>query len=315
MSHLQIRLLQKTTRALLANGVLRRHAWPLVRTIRERYARLYPDLELEALFDDDVKACLSLSSHIEAQLFWQGFQEADESTVLAMKDHLPPDGVFVDCGANIGSFTLVAARHASCGVVHAFEPSATHLERLRRNVDLNGFLNVRINPTGLSDRTKTARLYMPRGGSDLTNTGGASIFCGTEDRGFESTVEDIRLQRLDDYVREQGLTRIDVVKIDVEGAELQVLRGALDSLDRFRPVVLMEIDLGNLQRAGEDASGLIDFWTSRNYSIRRLGGMAHGTPIESASSLRAHQNVLCLPQQSVSVRWRHRARLGPAEGI
>jgi FkbM family methyltransferase len=298
MNHPEIHWLQKTTRTLLGHRKLRRYAWPLVRSIRDRYARQCPELELQASFDDNVKARLSLASHIEAQLFWQGFQEADEVTVQAMKDRLPGDGVFIDCGANIGSFTLVAARRAPRGAVHAFEPSALHLERLQRNIALNGFSNIRVNPVGLSDQAGSARLFLPSATGHLLNTGGATMF-GVEGGSASTWVaEEIQLVRLDDYVRDQGLQRLDVVKIDVEGAEMNVLRGGIETIERFRPAVLMEIDLENLMRAGVTAHSVLAFWEQHHYHITRLGGSPDASRVRSAVDLRAHQNVLCLPDNA-----------------
>src|SRR5690242_19193095 len=136
------RLSQLVVRSALRTGILKHRAWNLVLKARNSFAQNSPPLELETTFDNNIRIITSLSDHIESQVFWQGFQEADEGVLKILKRRLPVDGIFIDIGANIGTFTLVAARQASRGQVHAFEPSARHFARLARNIELNRFSNV-----------------------------------------------------------------------------------------------------------------------------------------------------------------------------
>lgn len=288
---LPVRMLQVFSRSMLGIRPARRFAWPWVVRLRTQYARAVPPIEVETRFDDGIRVRTSLSSHIESQLFWQGFQEADEDTVNAMKSMLPEDGVMIDCGANIGSFTLVAARHCPRGQVHAFEPSKAHLARLEHNLRLNGFKNVLLNPVGLSDESSGGTLYVPNAVGEMNNTGGATMFRGgLPPAGWDP--EQIQLVRLDDYVEKAGIQRVDVIKIDIEGAELKALAGGRRMIERLRPKVLMEVDLENLERAGTSAQALLDFWAALNYQVVRLGD-PEARPITSAAALRPHQNVIC----------------------
>lgn len=291
-----VRLLQPLSRLALSSAGLRQFTWPWVRAMRSRYAGHVPPIELEATFDDGVRARLSLSSHIEAQLFWQGFQEADEPTVQALKRLLPKDGVFIDCGANIGSFTLVAAKLARQGQVHAFEPSRHHIERLAHNISLNAFGNVKLMLVGLSDQPGEAQLFVPVATGEMLNTGGASLFEGDAVAGSLPWIpEPVKLIRLDDYIQDKGISRVDVVKIDIEGAELRALRGASRMLDKFRPQVLMEIDRENLTRAGESVEEVLSFWQDRSYEVMPLAGAEAGRAIKDPKFFVKHQNVLCAP--------------------
>lgn len=209
-----------------------------------------------------------------------------------IKAHLPPDGTFIDIGANIGSFTLVAAKIAKRGEVHAFEPSAHHFARLSNNVALNHFSNVHLNRQGLSDKPGTATLFLPNAKGAMNNSGAASLYSSGSDMQVR---EDIELITLDDYVSSHGIERIDVIKIDIEGAEYDALKGARNTLRKLRPIVLAELDLDSLKKAGCDPDEVLNFWKALDYDVARLENSGEGIPIKSRNDLRLHQNLICRP--------------------
>ncbi|MDN5836432.1 MAG: FkbM family methyltransferase, partial [Nitrosospira sp.] len=225
MSRMWARLLQTLVRSALKTAALKYWAWRLVLKLRNSFAQVTPPLELETTFDDNIRIITSLSDHIESQVFWQGFQEADEGVIVLLKRHLPVDGVFIDVGANIGTFTLVAARLASRGQVHAFEPSAHHFFRLARNVELNHFENIVLNRKGLYDQPGEAILFLPSQAGEMNNSGAASLYTSRAEEPRQVS-EAVSLVRLDDYVRDQRIQRINIIKIDIEGAEIKALEGA-----------------------------------------------------------------------------------------
>lgn len=297
MKNLWLRTLQLGSRTALRVERFRPYVWRLVVALRERYANVCQPIELETRFDGDIRVRTSLSSHIEAQLFWQGFQEADESTVTLLKRLLPEDGVFVDVGANIGSFTLVAAARAPRGQVHAFEPSSFHFERLCHNISLNRFVNIHINQFGLSNENDELTLHLPESDEGLSNTGGASLFPDTKNS-QTSTPETVSLRRLDDYVEEKGLSRLDVIKLDIEGAELLALDGSRHTIDRFRPYALVEVDLANLRRAGTGPEEMLAYWNALDYEMSIIHSADDLQIVHEVSLLGQHQNVICIPRKS-----------------
>jgi len=212
------------------------------------------------------------------------------------KDPKPPKmhDLFIDIGANVGTFTLVGAKRAPRGEVHAFEPSAYHFKRLADNIARNGFRNVQLNQLGLFDEATEATLYLPLARGEMSNTGAASMFKVEGVAAPLDQQETIRLMRLDDYVTARNLNRLDIIKIDIEGAELNALRGAVGTLRRFRPLVLMEVDLDNLSRAGSTPVEVLEFWHDLNYRVKRIDGSGSGTPIAAAEDLKPHQNIMCL---------------------
>jgi FkbM family methyltransferase len=135
----------------------------------------------------------------------------------------------IDVGANIGSYTLPLARRFE--KVIAFEPSSVHCKLLRMNVAINGLRNISIYEVALSDVNDTVPLYIRRGGATSLNGSHYGL-------GFESVVS-VKAARLDDFSsRFEGL---DFVKLDAEGFELQILRGAEKLFSTQRPVIAVEV--------------------------------------------------------------------------
>ena len=118
-----------------------------------------------------------------------------------------------------------------------------------------------------------------------TNDGVTSLFSSGKER-REATVP---LRRLDDVARECGLERMDFLKIDVEGAEWMVLRGAEESIRRFRPVIVAEVSAENFRKAGYAPKDLFAYLESRNYEIRAL---EEGVRISDGDC-----DVVCLPRK------------------
>lgn len=294
MSALTAQILQPLVRVAVRCSPALPRLWKYVVMARMHYGKSVPPLEIETTFEGDIRIRALLSDHIEAQLYWQGFQEADEGVLRLIKRHLPNDGIFIDIGANIGSFTLVAARIASQGKVHAFEPSDHHFKRLSRNVALNDFNNVVLNKKGLNDEVGFATLFLPNLSGEINNSGAASLYSSTNASDIQVT-ENVELIPLDDYIHEHGVDRIDLIKIDIEGAEFNALRGSLATLQRFRPIVLMELDRDNLERAACKPNDILDFWHTLNYRISRIKCDGETVPINSEADLTQHQNLMCLP--------------------
>lgn len=140
--------------------------------------------------------------------------------------------VALDIGANIGNHALVMARH--CQMVYLFEPQPHVIALLNKTQALNQLNNWEIMPIGLSDAAETLTLYR-----NLSGNNGASTFI-PELKSSTYSTDELRVEIGDRIIQEKNLSRLDFIKIDVEGFEARAIAGLKDTIARFRPVIVME---------------------------------------------------------------------------
>ena len=185
-------------------------------------------------------------------------REWEPETAAAICANLRAGDTFVDVGANVGYFSLLASAIVGpIGTVLAFEPNPVTFQSLAHNIELNRCTNVKAIPVGLANEVGVARFYTDRSG----NSGAASLAAGPY-RDLETT--EIRLDTLD-RVLSALLPPPTMIKIDIEGAEVLALRGALGILREYKPVILCEVSEWSLERMGTSKETLFD-----------LGGRAKG---------------------------------------
>ncbi len=177
---------------------------------------------------------LDISEFLQAHLYLYGSYELP--SVRFIRRVVKPGDVVVDVGAQIGYITLAMATLAPGKVtVHAFEPEPLNIQRLRHNIALNPGVDVRVVEKAVSDSNGAIRLYLSKdhnAGTHSTISGGTNV--------SDDYVE-IPAVTLDTYVRDQNITALRLVKIDVEGGEYEVIKGAHETLASLRPIVLMEL--------------------------------------------------------------------------
>ena len=197
---------------------------------------------------------------VQRVLLLEGVWESQVWRGIAV--HLREGAVFMDVGAHIGYYSLKAARLVGAsGRVLSIEPNPPVRRLLEANIAANHATNVSIQSFAMSDRNSAAVLFHgPPGNTALASLAGAGQTVMVETR------------TMDDFVAEAGITRVDVVKIDVEGAELLVLRGATGTLSRLRPVLILELIGGNLGAMGVRVDEVHSFLRSAGYGPgRQLG--------------------------------------------
>ena len=144
--------------------------------------------------------------------------EYERHVMAFLANVVRPADVCLDVGANIGVMSLLLARLCPDGEVYAFEPGTTSCAYLRQNVRDNDLGNVRVENLGLYDVSDTLVLSV-----DAHHPGGAHLERAREER---ADGEGVRVARLDDWMATQSRDRVDVVKMDIEGAELRAIDGA-----------------------------------------------------------------------------------------
>lgn len=164
------------------------------------------------------------------------YRDSLEPELYYLQHFLGEGDVFVDVGANVGLFTVKAAKEVgNDGLVIAIEPFVETAFRLSRNVRANGYSNVRIRNFCIGRATQHARLHLNKGKPNsfsLVRNGDADSIS-------------VLSVSLDDLCRWEQLERLDYLKIDVEGAEAAVLEGGQEAIRRFRPIVQVEVTKRN----------------------------------------------------------------------
>jgi FkbM family methyltransferase len=166
---------------------------------------------------------------------WAGAYEPE--LVSLLKKTLKAGMTVLDLGANIGYFSVIAAALVGeNGQVHAFEPMPHNLVRLRKN--LEPFHWTIVHPYAVGNVTGEVSIHY----SDK-ETGWASIH-DKHPLGNLPCKSAVSATRLDDWLQTNSVNRIDFIKLDIEGSELDALRGARQTLDRFRPTIVAETKCG-----------------------------------------------------------------------
>ncbi len=161
----------------------------------------------------------------------------EEETMNFLQKELKHSDIFLDIGANNGTYSMFCSR--LCKQAFAFEPSKRDFARLKKNKELNNFTNLTIENVGLSNQKNKATILI----ADDYHSGQNTM----ETKFVYSSValkekQEINLIKLDDYVKEKEIKKIDVIKIDVDGHEMMVLEGAKDIIDEKKPrAIIFEI--------------------------------------------------------------------------
>ncbi len=205
--------------------------------------------------------------HVSRSIRERGIWEPYETTL--MLSLLPEGGVFVDVGANVGYFSLLAARRVGQeGAVYAFEPEAENFRLLQRSVELNDVgEQVQAVNAGLAADTTAAQLFLSE-----DNLGDHQIFPTGQSR--ISTA--IQLLNGTDYLGSK-LQRIDLVKIDTQGSEYGVVEGLLPllrSLDA-KPVLLVELTPLSLRQCGASGRALVELLATLDQSMWIVDHVGH----------------------------------------
>jgi FkbM family methyltransferase len=203
----------------------------------------------------------------------------------------------LDIGAHHGLYTLLASEKVgSGGMVVAFEPSPRERKQLSRNVRLNFCRNVRIQPFALGRKRSQTDLYLVDGGEDGCNS--------LRPPAVDSKTRAVRVEvfPFEDVAPSLGLTKVDFVKLDVEGAELDVLNGAPGLLRATpRPVLLVEVYDIRTEPWGYKAREIVKFLDQLGYRWFEL--LSDGSTRPIAATLEVYDaNLVAIPEE--------RARLG-----
>jgi FkbM family methyltransferase len=198
-------------------------------------------------------------SAVEVAIIRRGMFEPE--TVHAFAALLSPGMTVLDIGANVDLFTLVAAHRVKpTGSFHSFEPTPELAAHIVRNLELNGLENVIVSQSAVNDTSGHAMLHLV----EADDPGENSIVNPSPDA---RTLE-VATVTLDEYIAEHNVGRVDVIKIDIEGAEMPALLGAAELLSRDEsPVLVLEFHPSTLAYGGRCPDDMLGLLASHGYAF------------------------------------------------
>jgi len=186
-----------------------------------------------------------------------GFKDEGQDVLINMAKS---GSVVFDIGTNIGSTLLsFAQKVGEDGIVYGFEPDQENYKNCLENIGLNNFKNIIVENIGLGDSEGEFDLIV----DTETNRGGNRISNQTE----ELNSSRIKVETLTSWFKKYTISKIDLIKVDVEGYELKVLVGGKSLLDQYQPILFIELDDNNLKAVGDSAKGVILFLEELGYKI------------------------------------------------
>lgn len=206
-------------------------------------------------------------SDVSAGYIYSGRYEREETKLIGKL--VKPGMTVMDIGANIGYFTLLMATLVGPkGRVHAFEPNPKVLYRLRRNISANPGLSdgrIVVHPVALGDKHGEADFYCPVEGSE--GVGGLKDI----KRAPLDNIFRVPVLTLDTLVEENGIGAIDFIKMDIEGGELDVIRGSDQTLKQIKPTILFEAFEMNTAAYGYRVFDILAYLENRSYRVMQAG--------------------------------------------
>jgi FkbM family methyltransferase len=196
--------------------------------------------------------------------------------------------LMMDVGAYIGQFALVASRGEGVRVL-AFEPTPAVFRQLRRNIELNHCSRVTCVQAALSDKPGRAKFYFYPESHDQNSLRPLA--------GARAVSVDVAIETVDSIAARYGLDRVDLIKVDTEGNELAVLKGARQSLLRLRPTLIIEISR-HQPAYGYTGADIRTFLVDLGYGVYRIeqDRCRPYEPREDDCKTLSHFNIVAVPE-------------------
>jgi FkbM family methyltransferase len=230
------------------------------------YSRWQPNKLFEVnLGDTDLCITLAANDALAPSIFWNG--RSEPVFFDFMSKYLKLGMIVFDIGANIGQYTLLAGKRVGRnGQVHSFEPADREFSLLHRSIKHNGLNNITLQNKAVSDFDGYSQLNVFPDGQGAYNTLGKpshNVIAQTKSQSVK-----VECVTIDSYITQNKIDFVDLVKIDVEGGEINVLKGATSLLSRDdAPLIMCEFGDETLAGFGYVGSQLHTYFESLGYLI------------------------------------------------
>lgn len=240
---------------------------------------------------NNIKLAISQDSEISRCVYIEGVYEPNQFYFLSK--FLKKGMIFMDVGANIGLYSLFASRLVGKrGKVLAIEPSRREFNRFKQNLMLNKISNIKALKIALDESNSIKKFNVAVSPYDGHNSFGPF--------GYETTkidhMEDVTTKTLDKLIQETKIKQIDAIKIDVEGAEVSVLKGALQTLKLLKPVLLMELSDRTLTKQGSKSDQIWKLLTGLSYIIYEFNQSSGKLREARQKKYYDGENVIAIPK-------------------
>ena len=222
------------------------------------------------------------------RLMAYGCYERNECRLLSK--WVPAGGVAVDCGANVGYMAAHMARAVGPhGRVYAFEPSPTCIRALQNMLEKTTDSNITIIESAVAETRRTTFYFETE---HILSHGFGRIDVHPSDRHRNVTEHEVQVTSLDNFFRDFQLTRLDFVKIDVEGAEILVLHGMKEIFENgLRPKILLELSVGEGLTQATEIPDLLEHHGYQSFRVKKAVCTVNVRELPSGF----HGNILFVP--------------------
>ncbi len=254
---------------------------------------------LPAVLADERGAVFELETRAELETFVRHRGHFERESLALSATLLDEGMVALDVGANVGAYTTAFSRVVGhTGRVHSFEPAESTYRRLLRTLELNELTNVTPVMAGVSDSSGSAQLFSYGPGFESWKTLAPRMIELGDRTIVAAESAPIQTLTLDEYCCDHGIGTVGLLKIDVEGGELRVLRGASALLgDRRIQAIMVEVSDNTLEAFDDSSTRLIELLEGHGLRTYVLEG-GRLRPFRIAGKFRGLANVIALPHRT-----------------
>ena len=239
----------------------------------------YTDKDTRIIIRNQIKYEISLNNYNDWLLFFGINNQHKENIYQKIRN----GDVVLDVGSNIGEVLLNMAKVNPEGIIYGFEPVKSTFDKLQKNVSLNHFSNIYLNQLALSDKNETV-FYQSKEG----HSGGTMM---TKESKVNSP-NFIEAMTLDNFVEMNLIEKIDFIKVDIEGFEMNFIKGALQTLKKHKPSIFIEVDHDKLIRQNSSPEELLSILKSIGYKVLHV---KTNEEIKPSNQKEKHFDVYCKP--------------------